>query len=94
MSKSLEARVGTLPVESPDEGIWRLATALAGAASPPEVAAALAEQGSVAAGASFSNMAVLTTETQRVRVVHGSVMDSAIAARWEEFDAQRAHAVV
>jgi serine phosphatase RsbU (regulator of sigma subunit) len=86
MSEPLEARVGTLPTASPDEGIWRLATALAGAASPPEVAAALAEQGSAAAGASFSNMAVLTTDTQRVRVVHGSVMDSAIAARWEEFD--------
>jgi serine phosphatase RsbU (regulator of sigma subunit) len=85
MSEPLEALVGTLPIGSPDEGIWRLATALAGAASPPEVAAALAEQGSVAAGASFSNMAVLTPDTQRVRVVHGSVMDSAIAARWEEF---------
>jgi serine phosphatase RsbU (regulator of sigma subunit) len=70
---------------SPNDGIWRLATALAGAASPSEVAAALAEQGAAAAGASFSNMAVLTVETGMVRVVHGSVMDSTIAARWEEF---------
>jgi serine phosphatase RsbU (regulator of sigma subunit) len=31
-------------------------------------------------------MAVLSEETGRVRVVHGSVMDPAIAARWEEFD--------
>jgi serine phosphatase RsbU (regulator of sigma subunit) len=45
----------------------------------------LAEQGAAAAGASFSNMAVLTVETGMVRVVHGSVMDSTIAARWEEF---------
>jgi serine phosphatase RsbU (regulator of sigma subunit) len=71
---------------SPDDGIWRLATALAAAAAPADVAAALAEQGAAAAGASFSNMAVLTLETQKVRVVHGSVMDTTIAARWEEFD--------
>jgi serine phosphatase RsbU (regulator of sigma subunit) len=71
---------------SPDDGIWRLATALAAAAAPADVAAALAEQGAAVVGASFSNMAVLTLETQRVRVVHGSVLDSTIAARWEDFE--------
>jgi hypothetical protein len=88
MSEQLETRVRTPPVAplASDEGIWRLATALAAAASPSEVVAALAEQGAAAAGASFSNMAVLTLETQRVRVVHGSVMDPTIAARWEEFE--------
>jgi hypothetical protein len=71
---------------SPHDGIWRLATALAGAVNPPDVAAALAEEGSAASGAAFCNMAVLDADTQRVRAVHGSVMDPAIAARWEEFD--------
>src|ERR1700722_13019851 len=88
MSEQVESRTPTsqLAPLSPEEGIWRLATALAAAASPTEVAAALAEQGAAAAGASFSNMAVLTPETGRVRVVHGSVMDPTIAARWEEFE--------
>jgi serine phosphatase RsbU (regulator of sigma subunit) len=87
MSEQVESRAGTsqLVPLSPDEGIWRLATALAAAASPTEVAAALAEQGAAAAGASFSNMAVLNAETGRVRVVHGSIMDADIASRWEEF---------
>jgi serine phosphatase RsbU (regulator of sigma subunit) len=88
MSEQFETRVGTTAVaaQSPDDGIWRLATALAAAVAPSDVAAALAEQGAAAAGASFSNMAVLTLATQRVRVVHGSVMDPTIAARWEEFE--------
>jgi serine phosphatase RsbU (regulator of sigma subunit) len=88
MSEDLNPRPLSLLVETlpPDDGIWRLASALAGAAAPSEVAAALAEEGAAAAGAYFSNMAVLSVETGRVRVVHGSVMDPAIAARWEEFD--------
>jgi serine phosphatase RsbU (regulator of sigma subunit) len=87
MSEQLETRVRTSPTASlpSDDGIWSLATALAGAVAPSEVAAALAEQGAAAAGASFSNMAVLNVETGMVRVVHGSVMDTTIAARWEEF---------
>jgi serine phosphatase RsbU (regulator of sigma subunit) len=70
----------------PDNGIWRLAGALAGAINPTDVATALAEEGAAAAGASFSNLAALDAARSRVRVVHGSVMDPDIAARWEEFD--------
>jgi serine phosphatase RsbU (regulator of sigma subunit) len=69
-----------------DDGIWSLAIALAGAVSPDDVAAALAEAGAAAAGASFSNMAMLDVATNQVNVVHNSVMDSAIAARWGQFD--------
>jgi serine phosphatase RsbU (regulator of sigma subunit) len=86
MADQLETLARTSPARlSSDDGLWRLATALAGAVSPTEVAAALAEEGAAAAGASFSNMAVLTSETALVHVVHGSGMDAAIAARWEEF---------
>src|SRR5580704_19711964 len=69
MSEDLDPRPLSLLVDTlpPDDGIWRLAHALAGAASPSEVAAALAEEGAAAAGASFSNMAVLSVETGRVR---------------------------
>ncbi|MEA2500199.1 MAG: hypothetical protein QOD01_310, partial [Actinomycetota bacterium] len=75
------------PVETPvdEEDIWRLATALSGAASPDEVAVALAEEGAAAAGASFSNMAMLEAETNRASVVHGSVLNHRIASRWAEF---------
>jgi serine phosphatase RsbU (regulator of sigma subunit) len=75
------------PVETPvdEEDVWRLATALSGAASSEDVALALAEEGAAAAGASFSNMAMLEAETKRVRVVHGSVLNRRIAARWAEF---------
>jgi serine phosphatase RsbU (regulator of sigma subunit) len=69
-----------------EEGIWRLATALSGAVTPSDVAMALAEQGAAAAGATFSNLAILDLDTKRVRVVHGSVLDAGIAARWAEFD--------
>jgi serine phosphatase RsbU (regulator of sigma subunit) len=69
-----------------DDGIWSLATALAGAVTPGDVAAALAEKGAAAAGASFSNMALFDIKTNQVRVVHSSVMDPAIAARWDQFD--------
>jgi serine phosphatase RsbU (regulator of sigma subunit) len=69
-----------------DDGIWRLATALAGARTPSEVAVALAEAGAAAAGADFSNMAVKVQGTSRLRVVHQGDMDPAVAARWEEFD--------
>src|SRR2546421_11952581 len=79
---SQEARLETLVDE---EDIWRLATALSGAVSPEDVAVALAEEGASAAGASFSNLAMLEAETIRVSVVHGSVLNHEIAARWAEF---------
>jgi serine phosphatase RsbU (regulator of sigma subunit) len=79
---SEQARLETLVDE---EDIWRLATALSAAVSPEDVAVALAEEGASAAGASFANMAMLEVETNRVRVVHGSVLNPSIAARWAEF---------
>ncbi|TMK50868.1 MAG: hypothetical protein E6G66_06975, partial [Actinobacteria bacterium] len=69
-----------------EEDIWRLATALSAAVSPEDVAVALAEEGGSAAGASFANVAMLEAETNRVRVVHGSVLNRTIAARWAEFN--------
>ncbi|HWD72201.1 MAG TPA: GAF domain-containing SpoIIE family protein phosphatase [Actinomycetota bacterium] len=79
---SQEARLETLVDE---EDIWRLATALSAAVAPEDVAVALAEEGASAAGASFSNMAMLEAGTNRVRVVHSSVLNRSIAARWAEF---------
>jgi len=66
------------------DAVWRLATSLAGALTPTDLATALAEDGAEAAGASFATMALLDTETNRVRLVHSSVLDPAIAARWTE----------
>jgi serine phosphatase RsbU (regulator of sigma subunit) len=63
-----------------------LTTALAGATSASDVARTLAEDGANAAGASFSNVALLNYETDRVQVVHRSTIDSDLAARWSEFD--------
>jgi serine phosphatase RsbU (regulator of sigma subunit) len=71
---------------SVDDGIWPLATALAGARTPSEVALALAEAGAAAAGAAFSNMAVKVPRTNRIRVVHQPDMDARLAARWADFD--------
>jgi serine phosphatase RsbU (regulator of sigma subunit) len=69
-----------------DDGVWRLAATLLSAVTPLDVARALAKEGAVTAGASFSNMALLDVESQRVRVVHDSVLDPVLVARWSEFD--------
>ncbi|MHB1989143.1 MAG: PP2C family protein-serine/threonine phosphatase [Acidimicrobiales bacterium] len=69
---------------SPDDEVWRLATALSGAASSGDVALALAQM-EAAAGAAFANLAVVDLERDVLRVVHGSVLDPAIATRWAEF---------
>jgi len=85
-------RMSTESARSPtpddlDRGeVWRLATALAGAASPVDVAIALAEEGAAAAGGSFANMALLDPDTKRVRLVHSSELEPAVAARWVEID--------
>lgn len=82
---------GLHPMDVADEGpvnedaVWRLAIALSGAVTPFEVGLAIAERGAAAAGATFSNLAILDPLTDRVRVVHGSVLDPGIAARWAEF---------
>ena len=68
-----------------DDGVWRLATALSGAVTPLDVATALAEEGASAAGASFSNLAILDAATDQVRAIHHSSAGSDIVARWTEF---------
>jgi serine phosphatase RsbU (regulator of sigma subunit) len=77
--------IGPPPV-TPEEGIWRLATALSAAVTPLDVAIALAADGATVAGASFSNMAVLEQRTGRIHAVHGPGLDPVVVARWSEFD--------
>jgi serine phosphatase RsbU (regulator of sigma subunit) len=66
--------------EASGSEIWRLATALSGAATPLDVAIALAKEGAAAAAADFSNMAVC--DDGRTWVIHGASLDSALADRW------------
>src|SRR4030088_524765 len=68
-----------------EEDIWRLATALSGAVEASDVALAPARRGAAARAPSFPNIAILETDTKQVRVVHGSVLNRRIAARWSEF---------
>jgi PAS domain S-box-containing protein len=59
-----------------DEGaLWRLAAALGGAMTPERVAQALAEEGGLAAGGAFANMAFRLPDAARVQIVHRSVLD-------------------
>lgn len=76
-----------IPPEGPvnEDAVWQLAIALSGAVTPYEVGVAVAELGMAAAGASYSNLAILNSETHRVRVIHGTVLDPAVTARWAEF---------
>jgi serine phosphatase RsbU (regulator of sigma subunit) len=67
-----------------ERAIWRLAMALSAAMTPEEVKVALADHAAEAAGASFSNVAILDEETHDVRVVHGSIVDPSIVARWAD----------
>jgi serine phosphatase RsbU (regulator of sigma subunit) len=83
VSKAGAEKTGT---RRADDGVWRLAATLLNAVSPLDVARALAEEGAATAGASFSNMALLDVAAQRVRVVHDTVLDPVLAARWSEFD--------
>lgn len=66
--------------------LWQLATALSAAGTAQEVASAVAEQGASAADAVFGNVALVDDSGTRLRAVHGSSLDSGIAARWSEFD--------
>ena len=68
------------------DAFWRLATALSGAMTPLEVARALADEGAAAAGASFSNMAMLDADQHHVRAVHHSSAGADVSARWSEFE--------
>jgi serine phosphatase RsbU (regulator of sigma subunit) len=51
-----------------------------------EVALALAQHGAAAAGASGADLAVMDTDTDRMRFVHSAVLDARIAARWADVD--------
>ena len=68
-----------------EDDLWRWMSALAEASTPRDVAFAVAEVGSDAADAAFSNLALLDADNDWVRVVHGSSLDPDIADRWDEF---------
>jgi serine phosphatase RsbU (regulator of sigma subunit) len=67
-----------------EQAIWRLAMALSAAMTPEEVKVALADHAADAGGASFSNVAILDPATHYVRMVHGSLLDPSIMARWAD----------
>lgn len=69
-----------------EDAIWQLASGLSAAATPMQIAEVLAEHGAPAAGAAFSNMALLQADGGTVRAVHGSALDEGMAARWAEFE--------
>lgn len=73
-------------VEGPvnELAIWRTAIALSAAVTPHEVAVALADHAAAAAGASFSNVAVLDADQDSVRVISGVSVDPALVARWAD----------
>ena len=70
-----------------EDDLWRWMRVVSGAVTSADVSFAVAEVGAHAADASFANLALLDTEAclPWVRVVHGSFLDSSIAARWIEF---------
>ncbi len=70
--------------------VWRLATALSGAATPQEVSTAIADWAAPASGAVFANLATFDQQRRRVQVVHGDSLDPAIAERWVEFGIEEA----
>jgi serine phosphatase RsbU (regulator of sigma subunit) len=73
-------------VEGPvnEHAIWRLAIALSAAVTPYEVGVALADHAAAAAGASFSNVAVLDPDQDYIRVVTGASVDPSLVARWAD----------
>lgn len=73
-------------VEGPvnEHAIWRAAIALSAAVTPYEVAVALADHAAPAAGASFSNVAILDADQDYVRAVNGVTVDPALVARWAD----------
>src|ERR1700733_5636516 len=70
-----------------EDDLWRWMSVVSGAVTSADVSFAVAEVGADAADASFANLALLDADASLpwVRVVHGSFLDSAIAARWIEF---------
>ena len=70
-----------------EDDLWRWMSVVSGAVTSADVSFAVAEVGADAADASFANLALLDGDARPpwVRVVHGSFLDSTIAARWIEF---------
>jgi PAS domain S-box-containing protein len=69
-----------------EESLWRLVTALAAALTPFEVAEAFTKLGAAAAGGSFTNMAMLTTEPDSVQVVHRPSFSPTVLTRRGIYD--------
>jgi serine phosphatase RsbU (regulator of sigma subunit)/PAS domain-containing protein len=69
-----------------EESLWRLVTALAAALTPFEVAEAFTELGAAAAGGSFTNMAMLTNQAERVQVVHRPAFNPTVVTQRGIYD--------
>lgn len=88
---ALEAPREAIEAETSAEGpvnedaIWRLSIALTAAVTPYDVGVAVANYGGAAAGASYCDLAILDPLTERVRVIHGSLIDPTVAAPRREF---------
>jgi serine phosphatase RsbU (regulator of sigma subunit) len=66
------------------EAFADLATVMAAAITIDEVAAAVANQAAAAAGAPFSNLALLDADGQRLHLHHHASLDAGVAQRWTE----------
>lgn len=64
------------------DALRRLASALAGASTVDEVAAAVADTLAPTLGAAFSNVAVLTPDGCELRLFQPTAMNDSVAARW------------
>jgi serine phosphatase RsbU (regulator of sigma subunit)/PAS domain-containing protein len=69
-----------------EEALWRLVTALAGAVTPFVVAEAFTKEGAPAAGGSFTNMAILSKESNLVQVVHRPTFNPRVVTQRGTFD--------
>jgi GAF domain-containing protein len=66
--------------------VWRLAHALAGAATPHDVALAVTGHGAAAGSAAVATMALFDRSTGRLSVSSSADLDPSIASRWSELD--------
>jgi serine/threonine-protein kinase RsbW len=66
------------------EALAELAAAMAAATRVDELAAAVANRAAAAAGAAFSNLALLSDDGRRLRLHHHGSLDERIAQRWAE----------
>jgi PAS domain S-box-containing protein len=66
------------------EALAELAAAMAAATRVDELAAAVADRAAAAAGAEFSNLALLSDDGRRLRLHHHGSLDERIVQRWAE----------